>query len=365
MFLSLERLIVAFLAAFHIPFGQSTSHPTRLDGPDSTSRSPVVLREPTIPRGDTPDRFFRIENPPSPAIDFAIHDIEAAEATLHSPRATPRSSLLSNEVLWNTNLVSPPQPVEISIQTMIACGVSPVTQPDAGNLPRKQKIMSYSSPIWATFGAQQQNNTGAPSRPQITIEFTRSPTSSSPSLEQGGRVHPSPSSTILGSDIIRVSHYGRDRMRIRHSVPSSAFSPTSPISSVWQRATHQSRASMLSAQPPIIENAPQSGPTLPKEAAQPLGPMSSRSSKSRRGSNSSRSFRSSKSSRRSAKIAVVSAGEGTLRRSAVFRASMVSSRQSRGFPAKTRHTRPAGVVRGPRPSPSASRTGAERSSEGQ
>lgn len=321
----------------------------------------MAPREPTILQGDTPNSFFHIESPPSSAIGFAIHDIEAGAATSHSPRAAPRSSLLSDEVLWDNSLVSPPQPVEISVQTTITCDVSPVTQPDAGNLPRKQKIMSYSSPIWATFGALQQNHTCAPSRPQIMIEFTRSPTSSNPSLEQGGRVHPSPSSTILGSDIIRVSHYGRDRTRIRHSVPSSAFSPTSPIPSLWQRATHQSRASMLSAQPPISENASLSGPTLPKEATQPLGPMSSRSSKSRRGSNSSRSSRSSKSSIRSAKIAVISAGEGTLRRSAVFRASMASSRQSRGFPGKTRHTRPVGVVRGPRPSPSASRTVVERS----
>lgn len=344
------------LVAFHSPFGQITSPslPTQLNGP---SRSPTVSREPPILQGDTTNRLFHIESPPSSTIALAIHDIEATAATSPRPRAAPRSSSLSNEVLWETSLFSPPQPVEISVQTTIACDVSPVTQPHAGD-PRKQKIMSYSSPIWATFGTRQQNHTGTPSRSQIVIQFDSSPTPSNPSLEQGSSVHQSTSSTILGSDIIRVtsSHYGRDRMRIRHSVPSSALSPTSPISFPWRRV------SMPSVQPPISENSSQSSPNLPGEITQPLGPTSSKSSKSRQGSKSSRSSRSSKSSIRSAKVAAVLAGEGSLRRrSAVVRAPIVSSRRSRSFPVKTRHTRPVGVVRGPRPSPSASRAAIERS----
>ncbi|KAF8261385.1 hypothetical protein EI94DRAFT_1746095 [Lactarius quietus] len=343
---------LTILVAFHNPCGQSTSHPTQLDGPDLASRSPMVSPEPPILQGDTPNRLSHIDSPPASAIAFAIHDIEAATGMSLSPRAAPRRSSLPNEVLWETNLVSPAQTVEVSVQTKMASDVSPVTQLDAGNLPRKQKIVSYSNPVWATLGALQQNHTGGPSHPQIMIEFTRSPTSSNPSLEQGSRVHPSPSSTILGSDIIRVtaSHFGRDRMRIRHSVPSSALSPTSPIPSSWQRATYQSRA----------ENASQSSSKLPKETIQPLGPTSSRSYKSRRESKSSRSSRSSKSSIRSAKVAVLSTGEGSLRRSGVFMAPM-SLRQSSSFPVRTRHTRPVGVVRGPRPSPSVSRIEVERS----
>ena len=309
----------------------------------------MVSREPSILQGDTPNRLFHVENPPSSTIALAMHDIEAATATSPSPRAAPRSSSLSKEVLWETSLVSPSQPVEISVQTAIACDVSPITQTHAGDLPRKQKIMSYSSPIWANFGTPQQNHTDIPSRPQMVIEIARSPTSSNLSLEQGGRVHPSPSSTILGSDIIRVtsSHSGRDGMRIRHSIPSSRLSPTSPIPFLWRPV------SMLSGQPPINENSSQSSPKLTEgitEVTQPLGRTSSRSSKSRQRSKSSRSSRSSKSSIGSVKVAVIG-----LRRTAKFRAPMDSSRQSRGFSVKTRHSRPVGVVRGPRPSPSASR----------
>jgi hypothetical protein len=292
----------------------------------------MVPPEPPFIRGDTPNHLI-LENHPPSATALAAHDIEAAAATSLSPRAAPQSSSLLDEVLWETNPVAPPQPVEMSVQTTIGYNVSLATQLDPGDLPRKERIMSYSSPIWATFGARQQNNVGAPSRP---IEFTISPPS--PSLEQDGRAHPSPSSTILGSDIIRVtpSHYDKGRTRIRHSAPSSALSPTSPIPSQW--ATHLSWASMLSVHPPIIENAPQSSSVLPRETTQS---MSSRSSKSRRGSKPSRGSRSSKSSIRSGKVAVVPTGEGNLPR-----------RLSRGFPMKARHTRPAGVVRGPRPSPS-------------
>ncbi|KAN0124571.1 hypothetical protein V8E53_015803 [Lactarius tabidus] len=174
------------LVAFHSPFGQITSPspPTQLNGP---SHSPMVSQEPPILQRDTPNRLFHIESPPSSTIALAIHDIEAAAATSPSPRAAPRSSSLSNEVLWETSLFSPPQPVEISVQTMIARDASPITQPHAGDLPRKPKIMSFSSPIWATFGARQQDHNGAPSRPRIVIQFASSPTSSNPSLEQGGR----------------------------------------------------------------------------------------------------------------------------------------------------------------------------------
>ncbi|KAI9467007.1 hypothetical protein BJY52DRAFT_1182496 [Lactarius psammicola] len=243
------------LVAFHSPFGQSTFHPTRLDDPDLTSRPSirvVVPPEPPILQGDIPNRLIHIENHPSSAIALAVHDTEAGAATSLSPRAAPQGSSLSNEVLWETNPVALPQPAEISVQTTIA---SPASQPDAGDLSRREKILSYSSPIWATFGTREQNNIGGPSRPQILIECTGSPQSSNPSSEQDGRVQPSPSSTILGSDIIRgtPSHYGRDRMRIHHSVPSSTLSPTSPIPSpLSQSATHQSWASSLSAHPPIM-----------------------------------------------------------------------------------------------------------------
>ncbi|KAH9045416.1 hypothetical protein EDB85DRAFT_1906526 [Lactarius pseudohatsudake] len=345
---------LAVLVAFHSTFGQSTSHPTRLDGPDLTSRAPtriMVPPEPPILRGDTFSGVIHIENYPSPTA-LAVDDIEAVAETPLSPRAAPQSSSPSNAVVWETNPVSPPQPVEVSVQTAMAYGVSPVTQLGVGDLPRKEKILSYSSPIWGTFGAQEQTNTGAlpVSRPQILIE-TRPP----PSPEQDGRDCPSPSSTVLGSDIIRgtPTHRGKDRTRIRHSAPHSGFSPTSPIPSLLQLAAHQSWASSISVHPPNNENKQQSGPILPKETTQWLRPTTSRSSKSGQGSKSSRGSRRSKSSIRSAKAAVVTTGEGNFLRSTVFRA--VSSRVSRGFPVRTRHTRPVGMVRGPRPSPSASR----------
>lgn len=353
---SIGALIV--LVAFHKPFGQDTFHPTRLDGPDSTSRPPTRVTVPPerpIFQGDTPNRLIHIEDHPFSAIPLVVHDIDAAAATSLSPRIAPQSSSPSNEALWETDPVSPPQPFEISVHTTIPYDVSPVTQLNAGDLPRRDKILPYSSPIWASYGARQQNNTGAPSRPQISIEFTRSPPSSNSSPEQDGRVNLSPSSTRLGSDIIRgtPSHNGKDRMRIRHSAPSAKLSPTSPIPSpLSQWGTHQSWASMLSAHPPISQNTPQPNSILPKKTTQLLGPTPSRSFKSRQGS--------SKSSVRSARVAVVPTGEGTFRRSTMFRAPTISSRLSRGFQVKTRHTRVVGVVRGPRPSPSATRTMGER-----
>ncbi len=149
MFLSFVRLIVAFLVAFHSTFGQSAFHPTRLDDPDLTFRPPtrlMVLPEPPILQGDTPNRLIHIENHPSSAIALAVHDIEAAAETSLSPRAAPQSYSPSNEILWETNPVAPPQPVEIPVQT--TTDVPPVAQLDAGGLPRKEKILSYSSPIW-------------------------------------------------------------------------------------------------------------------------------------------------------------------------------------------------------------------------
>ncbi|KAH9062709.1 hypothetical protein EDB87DRAFT_255438 [Lactarius vividus] len=328
---------LAVLVAFHSTFGQSASHPTRLDGPDLTSRTPT-----------------RIMVPSEPPI------IRAVAETPLSPRAAPQSSSPLNVVVWETNPVVPPQPVEVS-KTAIVYDISPVTQLGAGDLPRKEKILSYSSPIWGTFGAQEQSNSGAVSRPQILIE-TGPPLSSNPSPEQDGRDGPSPSSTVLGSDIIRgtPTHRGKDRTRIRHSAPHSALLPTSPIPSPLQLATHQSWASSISVHPTNNENEQQSGPILPKETTQ-LCLTTSRSSKSGQGSKSSRSSRRSKSSMRSAKAAAVTSGEGNFLRSTVFRA--VSSRLSRGFPVRTRHTRPVGVVRGPRPSPFASRKMGEGHSE--
>ncbi|KAH9179712.1 hypothetical protein EDB89DRAFT_1922790 [Lactarius sanguifluus] len=356
---------LAVLVAFHSTFGQSTSHPTRLDGPDLTPRTPtriVVPLEPPILRGDTFSGLIHIENYPSP-IALAVDDIETVAETPLSLRAAPQSSSPSHAVVWETNPVAPPQPVEMSVQTAITYDISPVTQLGAADLPRKEKILSYSSPIWGTFGAQEQNNTGALSRPQILIE-TRPPPSFNPSPEQDGRDGSSPSSTVLGSDIIRgtPTHRGKDRTRIRHSAPHSALSPTSPIPSLLQLATHQSWASSISVHPSNNENKQQSGPILPKETTQWLRPTTSRSSKSGQGSKSSRSSRRSKSSIRSAKAAVVTTGEGNFLKSTVFRA--VSLRLSRGFTVRTRHTRPVGVVRGPRPSPSASRKIGEGHSEG-
>ncbi|KAH8999121.1 hypothetical protein EDB92DRAFT_1940819 [Lactarius akahatsu] len=178
---------LAVLVAFHSTFGQSTSHPTRLDGPDLTFRTPVrimVPPEPPILRGDTFSGLIHVESYPSPTAQ-AVDDIEAVAETPLSPRAAPQSSSPSNAVVWETNPVAPPQSVEMSVQTAIAYDVSHVTQLGAGDLPRKEKILSYSSPIWGTFGAQEQNNTRAPSRPQILIE-TRPPPSSNPSPEQDG-----------------------------------------------------------------------------------------------------------------------------------------------------------------------------------
>ncbi len=288
----------------------------------------MMPSEPPILQDDTPNNLVPIENNPHSAIALTGHDIEAAAATSLSPQVAPRDELLSE-----TNPVAPLQPAEISFQTMITYDVSPLTQ-DAGDFPRRQRILSYSNPIWATLGARQQNIMGAPTCPHILIEFTGSPPPSNSSHDQDGRADPSRSSTILGSDIIR------DTSPIHYPLPE-------PV-------TRQSWVSVLSVHPPN-KNTLLSGPSLLEETTQQLDSTLSRSSKlkSRKGSKSSRGSRSSKNSIGSArKIAFISTGAENL---LWPRAAVVSSRLSRGFLVKNRRARPVGVVRGPRPSPSASR----------
>ncbi|KAI0307170.1 hypothetical protein B0F90DRAFT_1685855 [Multifurca ochricompacta] len=334
-FIPLSIGALSVLAAFN---SQSSSVPTQLDGPVLISRRPShVVGDPEPPphRSDVSD---------------IIRDIEAFTPPLPSPRVarTPSTPPL-NSLLGKTAPISPRQPVEISLQTTIVCDVSPpVAQLEPGDRPRQRKILSYSSPVWETFGTPQQSNINAPTRPRSQYK--------------------SPDLPLL------------HRMRARRSAPTQTLSPTSSIPSPSSRwAAHQSWGSRLSTYPPISE-----GNTLPgylplKESVQPSHLMSSRSlktrqgslrssksiqgslrsSKSKQGSKSSRSSKSKKGSIRSMKEATTITTGGGYSGSTQARSSLVYARISRGFPAATRQGR-LGLVRGPRPPPSASRTNREK-----
>ena len=300
------------------------------------------------------ERVIRIDNNPTPTIAGLSQDIEADASPSHSPRATPGHSMTHLNNLHDEMIPAPlPQPYGISIQKTVDI-VSTGAQLEPGNRLRREKILSYSSPVWDTFGPpRDESNSRASTHSEISIEVARSPTSNDHSHERGNKVL-SASSTILGSDIIRnaTSSKGKDRMRIHHSIPNLPLSATSSVFSSSRRVTHQSWVSRVSAYPTASEDA-QPGSTLPKEKAQASRSTSSLSSKSRLRSKSNLSSKSSNSIRSAKKTTVIKLVEGSPSGPAGIGSSMGPASPSKPFSSSPRDR--VGLVRGPRPPPPAMR----------
>ena len=351
-------------AAFNSSFRETDYVPTQSNGPISSSHRPnrtARAPEPSNNEGHTIDRVIRIDNYHPSAIGDENWDVEAQRSPSHGLRAIRLPFVPPLDGFHEQAIpISSPRPIDVSIRNMV---VSPVAPLESGNHPRREKILSYSSPVWATFGTTRgDENSSASARPHISIEINRSPTSSTGySPEQDNKVT-SPTSTILGSDIIRGAHpdVGKDRMRVRRSAAALRFSQASSIPPSSKRATHQSWASILSVYPPTAEDPLPPRPLLqpPKETVQSSSWRSSPSLKSKPGSKSSRSSKSQKSSSstRSGKAAVTMPAQGNPSRSesAWPGLSTNSTRISKRFSVNTRRER-IGLVRGPRPPPFSSR----------
>lgn len=354
------------LAAFNSSFSQTDSVPTQSNDPISSSRHPsrtARAPEPSNNEGHITDRVIRIDNYHPSAIDDENWDVEAQRSPSQGLRAIRLPFVPPVDGFHEQAIpISSPRPIDVSTRNIVVGDtVSPVAPLEYGNRLRRAKILSYSSPVWATFGTTRgDESSSASARPQISIQIDRSPTSSTGhSPEQDNKIT-SPTSTILGSDIIRGVHpdVGKDRMRVRRSAVAPRLSQASSIPSSSKRATHQSWASILSAYPPPAEDPlpPRLLLPLPKETVQSLSRRSSPSLKSKPGSKSSRSSKSQKSSSsmRSAKAAVTLPAEGDPSRSAWPGLSTNSMRLSKGSSVNTRRER-TGLVRGPRPPPFSSR----------
>lgn len=236
-----------------------------------------------------------------------------------------------------------PQLYQVSIQ-----------QPEPGNQLRREKILSYTNPVWATFGAPQDEGSSASIHSETSNDFMKSPSSKDHSHERSTKFL-SATSTVLGSDIIRKTtlNKGKDRMKIRYSIPNLPISPTSPVPSSSRRAIHYSYLSRDPAYSTTCEDTSQEGSTLPRGGV-PSSPRSTSllSSKSKRGSKSSRSSKSGKSSNstRSAKITSIKLAEESPSVPAWIGSSM--DRASLARPPLSLPRDRVGFVRGPRPPPS-------------
>ncbi len=227
-------------------------------------------------------------------------DIESYASPSHGPRATRRHSTIPLYGHHDETFSTPSsQPYEVSIQTTMDI-VPPEAQPEPGNPLRRKKILSYSNPIWATFGSPRGDSSGSAStHPEISVDVMKSPSSYDHSHERSTKFL-STASTILGSDIIRrTTLKGKDRMRIRYSIPNVPL-PTTLAVPPSRRAIHYSWLSRM----PSSEDTSQEGSTLSKGRVQSSRSISLLSSKSERGSKSNQSSKSRKSSNstRSAKI---------------------------------------------------------------
>lgn len=279
-------------------------------------------------------------------------DTEAYASPSHGPQPTRRYSITPLDGLLDGGIPTrSPQLHGISAQTTTDIASTGV-QPEPGNRPRREKILSYSNPIWATLGAQLDDSSSSTStHSQISIEVTRSPTSTDHTHERDRKVL-SASSTILGSDIIRISSSkkGKDRMRIRRSIPPDLpFSKTSSVPSAYKRVTHQSWVSGMSTYPTTSEDTSQPGWTLPKGRVQSLRSTSSLSSKSKHRSKSNQSSKSRKSSN-STRSAKNKLADGSPSAPPWIGSSMGPARPSRPYSLPRDRV---GFVRGPRPPPSA------------
>ena len=270
-------------------------------------------------------------------------DIEAYPSPSSSPGATRRHSTTPFDGHHDEPLSTSSH--QVSIQT-------PEAQPEPKNSLRREKILSYSNPVWATFGPPLDESSRASIHSETSIDLM-SPTSNGHSHERSTKFL-SATSTILGSDIIRRAtlNKGKDRMRIRYSIPNPPRSSTSPIPSSSRRAVHYSWLSRDPAYSTTCEDTSREGSTLPKGGV-PSSPRSTSllSSKSKYGSKASQSTRSRKSSNstRSAKMTGFKMMEESPSvpwiRSSIDRASI--ARPPRSLPRDR-----VGFVRGPRPPPS-------------
>ena len=272
-------------------------------------------------------------------------DIEAYISSSSNPGATRRYSMIPFDRHHDETLPTPsPQPYQVSTQT------PPEAQPEPINPLRREKILSFSNPVWATFGAPLDKGR-ASIHSETSTDDMGSRTSNDHSHERSTKFL-SATSTILGSDIIRRTtlNKDKDRMRIRYSIPNHSLSPTPSGPSSWRRAVHYSWLSRAPTYSTSCEDTPQEGSTLPIGGA----PSSRRStsllsSKSKHGSKSSGSSKSRKSSNstRSAKITGFKLAEESSSVPVRIESSIDRASVARPPPSLPRDR--AGFVRRPRP----------------
>jgi hypothetical protein len=338
---------VPWAAAFNSSFDYNDFaefDPTSVDVRTSRSHHPspaVRALEDSTHQGDMSERVIHIS-----AIAGADLDVEAYASPSSSPGATRRHSMIPLDGHHDESLSNPsPQPSQVSVQT------PPEAQPELRNPSRREKILSYSNPVWATFGAPLDESSSASIHSETSIDVMRSPSSNVHSHERSTKFL-SATSTILGSDIIRRTtlNAGKDRMRIRYSIPNRPLSPTSLAPSSSRRAVHYSWLSRAPAYSTTGEDTSQEGSTLPKGRV-PSSPRSTSllSSKSNHGSKSSRSSKSRKSSNstRSAKITGFKLAEESPSVPVLIGSSMDRASLARPPPSLPRDR--VGFVRGPRP----------------
>lgn len=290
------------------------------------------------------ERVIRISANAGPDLD-----IEARASPSSGPGTTRRYSMISSDGHHDETLSTPsPQLHQVSIQTPLEA------QPEPRNPLRREKILSYSNPVWATFDAALDESSSASIHSEASIDAMRSPSSNDHSHERSTKFL-SATSTILGSDIIRRTtlNAGSDRMRIRYSIPNLPPPPTSSVPSSSRRAVHYSWLSRAPANSTTCEDSSQEGSTLPKGGL-PSSPRSSSllSSKSKHGSKSSRSSKSRKSSNstRSARITSFKLAEESP--SVPVRTGSSMDREAPARPSPSLLRDRVGFVHGPRPPPS-------------
>jgi hypothetical protein len=312
-------------------------HTSRSHHPSPAERASEDLTH----EGDMSERVIRISAIAGPDLD-----IEAYASPSSSPGATRRHSMISLDGHHDQTLSTPsPQPYQVSIQTPREA------QPEPRNPLRREKILSYSNPVWATFGAPLYESSSASIHSETSIDVMRSPTSNDHSHERSTKFL-SATSTILGSDIIRRTtlNKGKDRMRIRYSIPNLPLSSTSSVPSLSRRAVHYSWLSRAPAYSTTCEDTSQEGSKGGVPSS--LRSASLLSSKSKHGSKSSRSSKSRKSSNstRSAKITGFKLAEESPSVPVWIGSSMDRASLARPPPSLPRDR--VGFVRGPRPPPS-------------
>ncbi|KAI9508937.1 hypothetical protein F5148DRAFT_1191549 [Russula earlei] len=339
------------LAAFNSSFGQSSLNPARSGDPGLTSRGLHDAPGHPFYRGDASNRVLRIQHPHVSTLSDPNMDIEAHISPFLAPQTTQRAPP-SGRVYADAIPIASPQPVKAYSPTSVYEIVSPVAQLKPVQRVPREKILSYSSPIWETFGASHSE---AP--PCTEVVDNESPASSIRHSIGREAKDQSTRSTVLGSDIIRTtsasSNEWKNRMRIRRSAIGRSHSlATSNPSSSSRRVTGQSSQSRESTDPSPGEDI--SPATLPPKAAVHWQLSRPSSSKSKSGSKSSRSSKSRKSSgsMRSAKGASATSAEGSSSMSPWVENSIV--RRSKTFSATSRGNR-VSFVRGPRPPPSSTR----------